>query len=164
MKTQLDLENKEFDEHERRFIADIKKYGWYGHHIFESEDWPKFSFTSGFWLRYGFPEIVVFSMEFETAQLILGGVKDQLEDGVRFQLGVPVQNVLVNDVVFLPVDKKFYEDLGWTRWFYLGDDFECVQLVWPTQKTIFPWSNNAPREYLNAQPDLTGGDWLGRLQ
>ena len=39
-----------------------------------------------------------------------------------------------------PVAKKHYRDLlGWSRWFYGGDDFPCLQIVWPDRAGRFPW-------------------------
>ncbi|HEY2534440.1 MAG TPA: DUF4262 domain-containing protein [Xanthobacteraceae bacterium] len=48
-----------------------------------------------------------------------------------------------------------------SRWFYGGDDFLCLQLVFPDTSGHFPWSSGSSEGFRTAQPDLTAGNWSG---
>jgi hypothetical protein len=76
-------------------------------------------------------------------------------------IGVKTPGIFGNaDAVFLPVAKSAYaEHLGWSRWFYRGDNFECLQLVWPDREGKFPWEKGFDNDLATSQTDLTGGGW-----
>ncbi len=157
MKTALDLPADALDEHETKFVAQIRRYGWFGTHVSEDEEGPGFSYTTGFWHGFRAPEVMLFTLPSEIAHEIFWGLYHGLESGERLPLNQPVDNVLNDyDVIFRPVPAtKFARFFGWSRWFYRGDDFEVVQLVWPDRKRRFPWTDGAPPEFLTAQPLLS---------
>ena len=63
-----------------------------------------------------------------------------------------------------PVAKRHYANhLGWSRWFYAGDDFPCQQIVWPDRAGLFPWEAGFDPTFANKQPDLTEHGWLAAL-
>ena len=64
------------------------------------------------------------------------------------------------DVALIPLAKQHYvEHLGWSRWFYGGDEFPCVQLIWPDRSNIFPWEAGFELDFEGEQPDLSSGGW-----
>jgi Domain of unknown function (DUF4262) len=40
-----------------------------------------------------------------------------------------------------------------------GDDFPCLQPVWPDKANRFPWQDGFDRGFEGQQPDLTAGAW-----
>ncbi len=50
---------------------------------------------------------------------------------------------------------QYKEYLGWDRWFYGGDDFEAVQMLWPSVDHVYPWDEKASEFLRNAQEILT---------
>ncbi len=55
-----------------------------------------------------------------------------------------------------PVDKSHYpEYFGWDLWLYDLDDFEVLQLVFPTTSGIWPWEGAASVGFRNWQPLLS---------
>jgi hypothetical protein len=87
----------------------------------------------------------------------------RLEAGKRFAIGEPEDDIFKNvAAVLLPVSRQEYQShLGWSRWFYGGDEFECLQLVFPDSNGYFPWSDRASDSFRASQPDLTTGNWFG---
>jgi len=45
--------------------------------------------------------------------------------------------------------------LGWNVWFYGGDEFEAVQMLWPSVDNIYPWDEGASENLKGAQEILT---------
>jgi hypothetical protein len=80
-------------------------------------------------------------------------------------VGEPLDTVFGNGLAFVfPVAKRFYRDhLGWSRWFYRGDDFQCLQIVWPDRDQLFPWQPGFDDEFAGLQPDLSEHGWQAAL-
>jgi hypothetical protein len=53
--------------------------------------------------------------------------------------------------------------LGWSRWFYGGDAFPCLQIVWSDRDGRFPWQSGFDPALAGLQPDLTENGWLASL-
>jgi uncharacterized protein DUF4262 len=163
MLTALDVDPAKLDQHEQKFVAQIREHGWFGTAVFGDEEGPGFSYTTGFWLKLNFPEIITFALKRETAHDTFWHIYRTLEQGERFAIGVPIDSIFENShAALLPVSKRYYKDhLGWSRWFYCGDDFDCVQLIWTDRDGRFPWQHGYATEFVEAQPDLTDNAWSG---
>src|SRR5262245_4107485 len=166
MRTALDDDPSELDEYDQKFVSQIREHGWFRTSVFEDEEGPGFSYTTGFWLNCSFPEIIAFSLKTETAHDTFWHMYRALKRGELFAIGEPIENIFENlKAALLPVSEhQFKEHLGWSRWFYRGDAFRCVQLVWPDRNGIFPWQTGYSAEFTKAQPDLTEGNWSGLRQ
>jgi len=162
MGTALDADVSKLDEHEQRFVSEIRKHGWFGTAVFRDEEGPGFSYTTGFWLKFSFPEIITFSLTREIAHETFWHMYRTLEAGDLLAIGEPIKSIFENSrAALLPVSKgQFKNYLGWSRWFYCGDEFQCVQLVWTDRNDCFPWEVGYSAEFIKAQPDLTEGSWL----
>src|SRR5262245_1598505 len=62
MRTALDALTSQLDQHEQDFVAKIREFGWFGTNVFEDAEGPGFSYTTGFWVSLGVPEVIVFSL------------------------------------------------------------------------------------------------------
>lgn len=163
MLTALDAPPGRLDEHEQNFVSKIRTHGWAGTHVTPDSEGPGFSYTTGFWLKFRFPEVMLFSMRGKTAHDTFWTIYRELEAGRRPPMGEPTGAIFENaDVVFLPVSLQQYPNyLGWSGWFYGNDAFECLQLVYPDRDGHFPWAAEASDDAPTAQPDLTVGNWFG---
>ena len=163
MRTALDADPAKLDQHERNFVAKIREHGWSATHVGADDEGPGFVYTTGFWLRFGHPELIVYSLSGETAHNTFWHLYRELEAGRRAPVGAETSEIFENvPAVLLPVAQRHYrEHLGWSRWFYAGDGFECLQLLYPDRHGRFPWSPDASKESRAAQPDLTEGNWFG---
>jgi hypothetical protein len=163
MRTALDAAPALLDKHEQNFVEQIRKHGWFGTHVFSDGEGPGFSYTTGFWLKFEFPEMIVFSLSRQTAHHTFWHIYHELEAGRRFLIREPTEAIFRNfAAVLLPVSLQQYRPhLGWSRWFYAGDDFQCLQLVFPDSGGHYPWSPGSSESFRAAQPDLTTGNWSG---
>lgn len=163
MLTALDADPSNLDEHEKKFVANVRKHGWSSTTVFAEGDHLGFCYTTGLWKTLGCPEVIVFSLRSEIAHRTLSNIFRACESGRELAQHIPIADVLEeNDVFLLPVDKQHYpEHLGWSRWFYGGDEFPCVQLVWPDRNSFFPWQSSCDASVIRDQQDLTESGWGG---
>lgn len=163
MLTALDIDPAQLDKYEQNFVAQIRKHGWFGTHVMPDDEGPGFSYTTGLWLKFRLPELILFSMSKEAAHDTFWHVYRELEAGRRFPVGEPIGEIFENvTAVLLPVSPEQYRPhLGWSGWFYKGDSFECLQLVVPDRDGKFPWTPGSSADFRRTQPDLTAGDWSG---
>jgi hypothetical protein len=145
MFTALDAPPERLDKHEQNFVGNIRAHGWFGTHVMPDSEGPGFTYTTGFWLKFRFPEVILFSTPRQTAHDTLWTVYRELEAGRRPPIGEPTEAIFRNvAAVFLPVSLQQCPNyLGWSRWFYGNDKFECVELVYPDRDGHFPWTADA---------------------
>lgn len=163
MGTTLDADPDTLDEGERACVSNIRAHGWFAIHVGADEERPSFAYTIGLWLKFRHPELIVFSLSRQIVQDTFWHLYRELEAGRRVPLGTSSCDLFANvPAMLLPVSQRHYADhLGWSRWFYGGDRFECLQLVYPDRDGHFPWSSKASEEGRKAQPDLTENGWSG---
>jgi Domain of unknown function (DUF4262) len=166
MRTALDAPLSVLDEHETNFVAKIREHGWCQTSVHEDEEGPGFGYTTGFWLKFNFPELITFSLRRDIAHDKFWKMYRDLAEGKNFSIGVPVQDIFKDiPAVLLPVPEwRFSDYLGWSRWFYGGNRFKCMQLVWPDANGKFPWQVGFLSELNGRQPDLTEANWAGLRQ
>jgi hypothetical protein len=166
MLTALDADPAMLDDGERNFVAMIRKHGWFDTTVSGDDEGPGFCYTTGFWLAFQFPELITFSMRAEIAHDTFWYIYRELKAGRTFKIREPTDSIFENlPAMLLEVsEKQFPEYLGWNRWFYRGDGFRCLQLVWPDRQGRFPWNFDMSEGFVNNQPDLTNGDWAGLRQ
>ena len=165
MQTALDLPAARLDQHEQEFVAQIREHGWYSTSVFGDEVGPGFTYTTGFWVNIGMPEVILFALGSKVAHDVLWDVYREAKGGRQFPTGVHVPDIFANmDTVLFPVGRQYYaEYLGWSRWFYGGDEFPCVQLVWPDKTGCFPWHDGFEERFKGLQPDLSAEGWVKTL-
>jgi uncharacterized protein DUF4262 len=121
------------------------------------------SYTTGFWLKFGHPEVIVFGLSLRAAQDTFWHMYREIEAGRRVPAGAATGDIFENvPAVLLSVAQRHYRThLGWSRWFCGNEKFECLQLLYPDRDGHFPWSPEALTVDRAAQPDLTEGNWFG---
>jgi len=166
MRTALDADPVTLDEHERNFVERIRRHGWFRTSVMGDDEGPGFSYTTGFWLTLGAPEFIVFALTPEIAHQVLWDMFNDLKDGRPRPVGRSLDDVFANLAAYVfPVAAPHYPDLlGWSRWFYGGDDFACQQIVWPDPNGVFPWQAGVDERFACLQPDLSEGGWESLLQ
>ena len=160
--TVLDAVPSMLDERDRNFCDNVRKHGWFNTGVMGEAEHPGFSYTTGFWLSAQIPEVVIFSSKNSIAHDVFWDMFRQSKAGEKYPIGQRTNQLFANLPAYLfPVAKKHYQEyLGFSRWFYGGDDFPCLQLVWPDREGIFPWEQGFDESFRADQPDLTEHGWL----
>lgn len=166
MRTALDADRDKLDAGERNFVDLIREHGWFATHVMGEGEHPSFSYTTGFTVTLQAPEVLLHSLRQDLAHDVLWDVFREVKAGKVLPLGQPIENILGNHrACFFRVARAHYpEHLGWSRWFYGGDEFECLQLVWPDRDDVFPWQDGFDEDMRADQVDLTANGWLSELR
>ena len=161
MTTALDLPAEKLDEVETRFVEAIQKFGWFCTRVAGDEAGPAFSYTSGIWEKAKHSELIMFGLPKDTSYGVFEGIYRDLDRGIIVETGVPLSNVFGSAVAYaFPVaEKHCAEYLGWSRWFYRGNAFPCIQIVWPDRTGKFPWEADFDPAFCDDQPDLSELGW-----
>lgn len=147
------FQNRELDADDRQFIDKVEKFGWMVMNIKDEPGKSGWSYTVGLYEHYRQPEIIIFGMKAESRHRILNWIGENVRDAKPFTPDVEHDWVLDKyNCWSKPVQKNWYEDLlGYARWFYDGNDFSCVQAIWPDKDGFYPWQ---PRYTSSEQPLL----------
>ncbi len=139
-----------------KLFDDIAQYGVHIVHVPEDDADPSFSFTVGLWHSFEQPEIVVFGLPEPVAHELLNAIADEVAEDRKFLPDSRHDGVLVGyPVRFVAVPKQRYDDyLGSAVWAYEGDEFPCVQLVWPDKQGRWPWESGVRAGFAESQPVL----------
>ncbi len=165
MLTALDSPNDALDEAEKSFVAEIKEHGWFRTSVFGDDDGPGFSFTTGFWVNGRQPEVIIFSTKIEIAHDVFWDLFRDAKAGRALPIAKRTEGVFGNLPAYaFRVAKRHYADfLGWSRWFYGGNEFSCLQIVWPDRAGVFPWEADFDPEFVSDQRDLTEAGWAAEI-
>ncbi|WP_049642244.1 DUF4262 domain-containing protein [Candidatus Rhodobacter oscarellae] len=161
--TAFDLPEDAYERGDADFLARIREHGWTMTNVFTDASGPGFSYTTGFDYSKRGPEVVFFGLPPDAGSDMGWTIWEFLEAQDTLPVGRFIDGILTElPVVFLPVPKKRYaEHLGWSRWFYAGDAFDCLQMVIPDACGKFPWQPGVDATRIPEQTDLTERNWLG---
>ena len=144
------------DASERKVLADIAEFGWHCVHIMADGELVEYSFTVGLFQTYRHPELIVFGLPPGVAHKVLCNAVDEAQRGAPIDLSSPSDALLNNySCCFVEVPtSEYHEHVGIARWYYQGNDFPLVQVVWPSRSGLFPWHAAATPEFKLSQPVL----------
>jgi Domain of unknown function (DUF4262) len=165
MITAIDAPSIALDADEKSFVAKIREHGWFNTSVSADDEGPGFSYTSGLWVSTGQPEVIMFGMKSEIAHDVFWDLFRDAQAGRSLKHGVQMDHVFANiPADAFPVAKRFYREyLGWNRWLYAGNEFPCLQIVWPDRDGVFPWRQGFDSTFANDQPDLSEDGWLAAI-
>lgn len=144
------------DERDQKALDDIERYGCHILHVMEGEGEPSFSYSIGINKKQDKPDVVILGLKSQLTHSMINNYKSRLLEGEVFEPGKYYSDFLGGfDVCFVKVSKKhFKEYFGWGLWLHDGDDFEMLQMVWPTTEGGWPWYDEKSDFYKWAQPIL----------
>ena len=145
---------------EDKCLADIAQYGLHVMKVMGDHEWPEFTYSVGLYHTFGLPEIIILGLRGDLAHAVLNELADRARRGERYQVGDMLDGLLEGFAVTLrPVrDEHIEPHFGWARWFYDGQPFPALQLVWPTTSGVWPWEARASTEFRHKQPLLESVD------
>ena len=156
----LDVPTDGFNDHEKEIVAKVRKHGWFCTSVFAEEGSLGFSYSTGFWVNLGRPELLIFSVPPEMAHAVLWAFYRAPVEGT-WPIGEPLSGFVENlPVMLMPVAKAHYATYPLSsRWFYGGEEFPALQVVWPDTEGRFPWEEGADPRFGDSQPDLSDAGW-----
>ena len=162
MQTTFDDPPSSLNDYELNILSQVEKFGWNSTHVSsDGPGQPSFTYSTGFWLTQGQPEVILFDMPSTLAHNVLGAIFDKQSDGRCFETEKPVTGILSDeDVYLLPVQKAAVSEyLLSTEWFYKGSHFPCSHMIWPDRSGRFPWQSKFETKLLSLQPDISKNGW-----
>lgn len=145
------------DEHDRTLLDDVERHGWHVIGVEEDEEGPAFAYTIGLYRTFGHPEVIAFGLAVPVLHRLVNAVGERVRSGEMFAHLDESGDVLDEcNVAFRTVERRhFSEYLGYSRWFYRGDDFPALQCVWPDSRHRYPWHPAAGSDLVRRQPVLS---------
>jgi hypothetical protein len=141
-----------------KFLANIEEYGWAVTKVAPrvGDDGDFFAYSTGLYLKFGQPEIVIFGLSLDTMHRIVNLVGEQMKRGVNFAPDQDYADLLDGySCQFKIVDRSQYPDhLGRASWFYEGCDYPTLQCFWPDKNRYFPWQSECSPGIRRLQPFL----------
>lgn len=144
------------DKDEEKTLKDIEEYGCHVITVLDEGDYPRFTYSVGIQKTTEQPELVVTGLKKELAHWMVNEYCERVKNGEIFESDEMYSGFLEGfDVTFKSVNKEHYKDyFGWDLWLYKGDNFNVLQLVYPSTSGVWPWDKNAPEDYTWFIPKL----------
>jgi len=139
---------------ERKLVADIEGFGWHIISVLADDDGPAFSYTVGLYRNYRHPEIIIAGLPYELAQTMLNIAGEAIREGRQFHAGESYDDFLEGfSCTFREVPPEKYRHYGaYAMWFYDGESFPAMQLIYPDDQKRLPWEEGVSAEFRAFQP------------
>lgn len=141
---------------EAQCVADVERYGLHVINVAADDRGPGFAYSVGLFRTFAHPELILVGLPRQTMHDLLNGAADAIRAGARFGGGDVTDALLEGyDCTFRPVPDRLYRAyLGWAGWFYDGQPFPALQLVYPDRERRWPWDAGAAVGFVEQQPVL----------
>lgn len=141
---------------EEKALSNIEKNGCHILHITEDEDSPSFTYSIGIQKCTGKPDIIVTGLDRDMSHFLINEYNYRIKDGETFEVDKFYEEFLDGaKITFKEVEKKHYPNyFGWGHWFYKGDYFKVLHLIWPDTNGAWPWEKKASKGYRWHMPPL----------
>lgn len=150
----------ECDE-DRQMLSNVQEYGCHIVLVEHAPDTepalPPFAYSIGLYSNFGHPEIVVHGLpNHDLVAYMINHTCDLAREGNGLVSGVRYDDFLVGfQVETSDVHPSHYRELfGYGLWYYKGQLFPVLQLVFPTTQGVWPWDEDASEDFLYVQPVL----------
>ena len=136
---------------EQQVLDNIAKYGYNVMHVSESfngsVEEPGFSYSIGLFKTFQLPEVLIIGLDHELRHTLIDNISIDYQEGISLKPGAFNADIVERfDCLVVEVASKYYpEYVSWARWFYKGDDFPVVQVVYPDLLGLFPWDKDFSR-------------------
>lgn len=145
-----------FDDAKRQVIHDVNTRGWLVVTMLPAVPHPGWAFSVGLYQSFRHPEVVTFGLGRAKMVQIVELIGQAVRAGRPFDAELNTGNLLDEYVCVLrPVERTWYARvLGFATWFYGGDDFPALQVIWPDKWRRYPWHTQFDSDLLGQQPLL----------
>jgi hypothetical protein len=146
---------------DRRFLEIVDEYGWHVMNVaprvdsIEKQEW--FSYSTGLFRAFGHAEILLCGLDSSTAHRVINDIGNAVKAGRKFELEADCSDVFARGLrcQFRPLHGSNYADyVGWSMWFYEGNNFPVWQCFWPDKAGLYPWQAGCSPDVIEVQPLL----------
>jgi hypothetical protein len=142
-----------------KFLEIIDKFQWHVMSVAPriDEEGESFSYSTGLFMRFKRPEVILFGLDPDTSQHIINDVGKLVEAGNSYELDRDYAGIFAHEVKcrFRPVLPAHYKEyVNWSLWFYEQEQFPLVQCFWPDKNGHYPWEKECHPEVATCQPLL----------
>lgn len=119
------------------------------------------TYTVGLHKNFNHPEIIVFGLPMQSAHSLLNDIGLSIKENGNDYTEKKDYNDLVENfpIRFIEVPKFNYRGFfNIAKWYYDGDGFDAIQLVWPDTSGLFEWEEGFNEDMSKFQP-LLGEPW-----
>lgn len=135
----------------------VREFGCHLISVFDPEEKsPSFTYSVGIRDSAGAPDAIVFGVSPRLGASMVNEYNRRVRDGFRFERGVLYEGFLDGFSIYVePARRALLGNytLGCER-YYGSDDFDVVQLVYPSTQGEWPWQADAPDWFKHDQPML----------
>ena len=144
------------DPADQKVLDDVEKHGWHVVKVLPEGDFPGFAYTVGLFKTFTHPEVLIYGISGDRAHRILNDLGDAIRAGHRFNAGQTDDTLLEGySCTFRTIPPaQFREHLGFASWFYEGNEFPALQLVYPDRQGRWPWQAGVNEGFRLNQPVL----------
>jgi len=148
-----------FPPGDMKFLEIIDKFQWHVMSVAPriGEGGESFSYSTGLFMRFKHPEIILFGLDPDISQQIINGIGKIVEAGKPFEMNRDYADVFADEVMcrFRPVLAAHYREyVGWSLWFYEQELFPLFQCFWPDKNGRYPWEKECHPDVAGCQPLL----------
>jgi len=121
------------------------------------QDDTRWGYTIGLWQQHSHPEVIIFGLGPGLCVQLLNRINKFLKDGRRFDGGTSADDVLAGYLCYFEniLPANYGDWFAGDTWFYDGDDFSAVQMIWPTPGHVYPWQTEADDDLATVQPIIS---------
>jgi hypothetical protein len=136
--------------------ANVNEYGWHCVNVIEDDCHPPWSYTIGLYETWDHPELIVIGRSRATSQAMLKTLSDDIELNSPPDLTDSAGHQLLGmKCHFLEVNDRYFSDyVGFALSYYRKRRFPLYQIVWPNEKGLYAWDENASNLFKEWQPVL----------
>lgn len=153
----------ELSKEDERTIGHIEEYGCSVVNVKRTAHGLGWSYTIGVFDTCGKPELITVGLLPETGHYALNQAVKLLRAGIDLTKGRHRELVGEVECEFRPVEPKWIRQLmNWAVWYYDGDDFPVLQLVYPDLENRFPEDEGFDTKF--EQPLMQRGAPMTRVE
>jgi hypothetical protein len=144
---------------EKEMLANIKMYGWHVMQIPQDDEGPGFAYSIGLFQTFSHSEIIIVGLPGPMMVQLINEIGERVRTGERLYDGIRSHEVLAKyPVMFRSVPEiQFPHYFGWARWYYKGDNFTALQMLYPDKDRHWPWDEGVSDLFVENQPVLANG-------
>ena len=146
----------DLSERDARLLQTLEQWGWFVTKVGGTDSEPPFAYSMGLYENFKHPEIILFGLDFEVMHRLINGAAKRIQQGQRY-----AERHRYDDLIegypceFHKVNPSRYDGLlNYAIWYYRGEAFPALQLIWPDSAGLFPWEDGFAESVRKKQPIL----------